>query len=250
MDQEDRNWVSFLSYLVAAGRQHDPGFAPRTSAMLQEIDQSGTTRDEVLEVFLPEFSQIAGGAAFILDDFHVADESADVRFIAQELVAKAPPRLTFVFSSRRRPGIRTGRLRALGELAELGTGDLRFSEDETSDLFRDAYGRPLEQDVMADLTRRTEGWAASLQLVQAALRERSVSETRAFIRQLSGAQAELYDYLAEEVVGDLPRGQQQFLMATSLLQVVTLDAARVVSGGSDKAKVHAFIDESERLGLL
>ena len=28
MDEEDRNWVTFLSYLVAAGREHDAEFAP------------------------------------------------------------------------------------------------------------------------------------------------------------------------------------------------------------------------------
>ena len=96
------------------------------------------------------------------------------------------------------------RLRASGEVAELATDDLRFDAAETGRLFAETFGRQLEPEVLADVTARTEGWAASLQLVQAALRDRSPSEIRRFVRGLSGADQELYDYLAEEVVADLP----------------------------------------------
>src|SRR5436190_1244944 len=143
LDEDDRDWVGFLSHLVAAGREFDPDFAPRTTAML----------------------------------------------------------------------------------------------------------RSLEPDVLSELSRRTEGWAASLTLVQAALRERSPAETRSFVRSLSGARDELHDYLAEEVVGDLPKMQQQFLMRTSILQRVTPELAQVATGLSAN-EVQSMITEAERLGML
>ena len=250
MDQEDRSWVSFLSYLIASGREHEPDFAPRSAAMLQETEPGGATRDEVLEVFLGELPAIAeGGAALILDDFHVADDVADIKLIARQLVARAPERLTVVFSSRRVPAIPVGRLRSHGELVELRTMDLRFSETETTELFRDTYHQPLEGDLLADLTRRTEGWAASLHLVRAAVRERSAIDTRSFIRGLSGATSDLHDYLAEEVVGELSDEHQSFLMRTSILQSVEPDAAQIATG-MDDSTVRELIAESERLGLL
>jgi ATP/maltotriose-dependent transcriptional regulator MalT/DNA-binding SARP family transcriptional activator len=250
MDGEDRSWTSFLSYLIAAGREYEPDFAPRSAAMLQETEPGGPTRDEVLEVFLREMPAIAeGGAALILDDFHVADDVPDIRLIARELVARGPERLSIVFSSRRVPVIPVGRLRSHGELAELRTTDLRFSEAETGELFRDTYRQPLEGDLLADLTRRTEGWAASLHLVRAAVRERSAPETRSFIRALSGASSDLHDYLAEEVVGELSDEHQLFLMRTSILQAVEPDAATVATGMGSEA-VRDLIAESERLGLL
>jgi len=250
MDAEDRSWGSFLSYLIAAGREYEPDFAQRTAAMLRESEPGGPTRDEVLDVFLRELPAISeDGAAVILDDFHVADDVPDIRFIARELVARAPERLTIVFSSRRVPAIPVGRLRSHGELAEMRTMDLRFSEAETGELFRETYRHPLEGDVLADLTRRTEGWAASLHLVRAAVRERSTVETRSFIRALSGATSDLHDYLAEEVVGELPEEHQDFLMRTSILQSVEPEAAEVATG-MDTTTVHGLIAESERLGLL
>ena len=37
LDEEDRNWVSFLHYLVAAGREIEPDFAPATKGLLAEL---------------------------------------------------------------------------------------------------------------------------------------------------------------------------------------------------------------------
>ena len=209
--------------------------------MLSDLATGGPTREAATDVFLRELPKIAEhGAVLILDDFHLVDESPDVRIIARELVARAPERLSIVFASRQTPPIPFARMRAAGEVAEIGTDDLRFDAAETARLFSETYGRDLEPDVLADVTARTEGWAASLQLVQAALRDRSPAEIRRFVRGLTGADQELYDYLAEEVVGDLPDDLQQFLMRTSILQVVTPELAAVVAGldEADTAGVH------------
>ena len=84
--------------------------------------------------------------------------------LASALLNRGPDRMTVIFASRRLPPIPLARLRAAGEVAELGTDDLRFDLDETTALFNVTYGRELEQDVLVDLTRRTEGWVASLDL--------------------------------------------------------------------------------------
>jgi LuxR family maltose regulon positive regulatory protein len=250
LDDDDRDWISFLTHLVAAGREHDPDFAPTTAAMMSDLSTGGPTREAATDVFLRELPTIAEhGAALIFDDFHVVDESPEVRQIVRDLVARAPERLAVIFASRRAPSIPLARMRASGEVAEIGTDELRFDTSETARLFTETYGRELDPDVLVDVAARTEGWAASLQLVQAALRDRSPAEIRRFVRSLSGADRELYDYLAEEVVGDLPDDLQQFLMRTSILQVVAADLAAVVTG-LDPAEVARLGAAAERLTLL
>ena len=250
IDEDDRDWVGFLAHLVSAGREFEPEFAPRTAGILRSLEPGGPTREDAVETFLEELPSIASdGAALILDDFHLADEVADIRSIVRAIVARGPERLSIVFASRRPPSVPVAKLRSLGELAELGITDLRFSDAEMEQLFRETYGRPLEPDVLSDLAQRTEGWAASLTLVQAALRERTPAETRSFVRGLSGARDELHDYLAEEVVGELPGIQQQFLMRTSILQRVTPELAQVATGLS-AIEVQSMVAEAERLGML
>ena len=98
-----------------------------------------------MDVFLRELPTIAPtGAVLILDDFHLVDEAPDMQYIVRELIARGPERLSIVFASRRRPSIPLARLRANGEVAELGTDDLRFDADETARLFSETYGRTLE----------------------------------------------------------------------------------------------------------
>ncbi len=251
LDEEDRNWVSFLNYLIAAGREVQPGFAPATKELLGQLgDATGPGRDAIVGTFARELRSLGdGGAVLVIDDFHLVDDVGDVQVVVRELIARAPERLTLVFVSRRPPALQLARMRTLGEVAELTASDLRFDLDETDRLFRDTYGRPLEPDVLADLADRTEGWAASLQLVHTALRDRDASETRAFIHALTGAHGELYDYLAEEVVGELDAETQLFLMRTSILQSVDQTLGHVVSGFTP-VRARELISAAERLGLL
>jgi DNA-binding SARP family transcriptional activator len=251
LDEEDRNWVSFLHYLIAAGREIEPDFASATKGLLSELGvASGPSRDSIVATFMREL-QVLGqrGAALIIDDYHLVDDVPDIRVVVRELVNRAPERLTLVFVSRQQPTLPLARMRTLGEVAELTATDLRFDLDETERLFRDTYKRPLEPDVLADLADRTEGWAASLEMVHAALRDRSPGEVRAFVHGMTGAHGELYDYLAEEVVGDLDDETQRFLMTTSLLQAVDPTLAEVV-GGFQPIRARELIAATERLGLL
>ena len=96
-------------------------------------------------------------------------------------------------------------------------------------LFRDTYRHPLEADLLDDLARTTEGWAATLRLVETAVRGRPRSEVRAVIRSLSARHGDLHDYLAEEVVGRMPLELQAFLERCSLLHVATPQLAAVAA---------------------
>jgi DNA-binding SARP family transcriptional activator len=250
LDSRDRDWVAFVSHLIASGREHDPSFGPATDALLHGSSGAEPTRETVTAALVRDVMVLGTeGAIFVLDDYHTVDESPDVKAIVGELIAHAPERVTFVFASRRLPSVRVARLRALGEVAELSTDDLRFSEPETDALFRETYGRPLDRDVLGDLSSRTEGWAASLQLVQAALRDRTAGEIRTFVRSLTGAEGDLYDYLAEEVIGGLPEDLQAFLMKVSVLE--TVDPRLVASAAEVESTAAAdYLASAERIGVL
>jgi DNA-binding SARP family transcriptional activator len=250
LDETDGDWVSFIGHLVAAGRIHDDAFGETTYGLLGEIAAGTATRELIVNAFVRDLHGFGlGGGALVLDDYHLVDTSPDVRHVLREILARGPERLAIVVASRRAPVLPLGRLRAQGEVAELTVDDLRFDATETERLFRESYGRALDDDVLAELHERTEGWAASLHLVQTAVRDRSTAEVRDFVRGLSGAEGHLYDYLAEEVLGDLPRETQNFLMRTSILQMIDIDLASLVTGQTPD-ECRAQLEFVERLGLL
>jgi len=250
LDRGDRDWVGFIAHLVAAVRIFVPEFGPATDSLLRETASAAPPLDTVLDAFLRELAGLpSDSTALIFDDFHLVDDAAEIRHIAKELLARAPERLSFVFASRRTPPIRLARLRSLGEVAELSTDDLRFDATETERLFRETYEMRLDPGLIAELSRRTEGWAASLQLVRTALINGDPTEVRAFINSLTGAEGHLYDYLAEEVIGDLPMALQDFLMRTSLLETIDLDLGPIAANLPIEM-ARSLIDEGERLGLF
>ncbi len=250
LDESDRDWTAFMATLVASGRRREPDFGARAASLLADASPGGPRLDAVVDAFLADLAAVPpDGTALILDDIPAVDDVPEIAEILRTMLAGAPERVTFVLSGRRAPSVGLGRLRARGEVAELGTETLRFDQRETDRLFRDVYRQPLAPDVAADLSRRTEGWAASLALVHTAVRGRDRTEVRRFVRSLNGAEGDLYDYLAEEVVGDLDADLQTFLMRTSVLETVTPELAGVAAS-LDETEAKARIARVEAYGLL
>lgn len=250
LDDGDRDWITFLRYLVAAGRACEPTFAPITADLISDISAAGLTMEAIVDVFIRELELLGQRpTVLIVDDYHVVDDIPDIRAIVRQIVRRVPPGVTVVISSRRRPKLPLARLRTHDQLAELSTDDLRFSLEETDRLFRESYRRPLARDLVAALYERTEGWAASLQLVEAAIRDRTPAEARSFIDGLSGGKSELYDYLAEEVVGVLDPDLQRFLMETAVLLRVEPELAAVASARPIE-EAEELLEAATRAGLL
>jgi ATP/maltotriose-dependent transcriptional regulator MalT/DNA-binding SARP family transcriptional activator len=250
LDEGDQSWSGVLSYLIAAGREFVHDFASVTSSLLREIGPNGPTREAVVDTFMREIGALGDQpGVLVIDDVHLVDHADDVGYILRKLIERLPARMSLVLLSRRPPNVPLSRLRGQGEVADLTGADLRFDEDEIERLFRDSYQRPLEPDVLREVSRRTEGWAASLELVHAALRDRPPSETRGFVAELSGSRGEVYDYLAEEVVGDLEPDLQRFLMRTAVLETLEPDLVSLATG-LDPSAVRRHMDEIARLGLV
>ena len=250
LDQEDGDVVTFVRYLHAACREVAPGFGDATAALLRDVGGLGSAPEALMDTLIRDLATLADmPSVLVLDDVHALDRVPEVQRALRDLVMRAPDRFTIVLSGRRRPPVPLARLRTLGEVADLTADDLRFDHAETETLFREAYRRPLDRDTLAALELRTEGWAASLHLVRAAIRDRSDAEVRQFIRGLTAARGPLHDYLAEEVVGDLDPALRSFLMRTALLVEVDGDAA-MAAAQVDATTAEERSVAAERRGLL
>jgi DNA-binding SARP family transcriptional activator len=254
LDASDRHWATFVAYLAAAGLHSGAGFGTATLDAFASSD-SETGRDIVVDALLADFEHLHDQpTALILDDFHLVDDSEDVRYVLSRIVSDAPSSLCVVVSSRRTPQLPLARLRYQGELAELGTEALRFSRQETHELFRDTYGYSLDPDLMDEIDQRTEGWPASLLLVHSSIRDRSESAIRAFVSGLNGARGSLYEFLAQEVLDGLSPPARRVLVRASLLdRVFDSWVAAMFTGEAeppDAKEIEDVLNEAEAGGLL
>ncbi len=129
-------------------------------------------------------------------------------------------------SSRRRARGRTSTClgsASPGDLLEIEGDDLRFRSWEVERLFRDFYRDPVPPGELAVLARRTEGWAAGLQLFHLATRGKSADERRRILGGVGSSTRLLREYLARNVLAELPDELRRFLVDTCVLVRLTGD---------------------------
>ena len=78
-----------------------------------------------------------------------------------------------MIATRIEPPVDVSRLRARGELGEIVSEQLRFSDAEAAALLNDTLELALPAEELQLLSERTEGWAAGLYLAGLSLRDRS-----------------------------------------------------------------------------
>lgn len=182
--------------------------------------------------------------ALLLDEVEVI-QNPDVLDFLQQLIEQLPQGSVIAMASRSTPGIGLGRIRARGQLLEIRPGDLRFTPEEAMAFIRDKRQIPLQDDELAVLYRRTEGWIAGLYLASLSLKDRD--DHAAFIASFSGSNLELAEYLTEDILARQTEDCRMFLMQTSVLEQFCVPLCEAVTGRSDS---RAMIDHLDRTHLF
>lgn len=152
----------------------------------------------------------------VIDDLHTL-AGTPAEGVLERFLECSPPGLRLLAGSRLPPGFNLSRLRVAGSLLELNGEHLRFRTWEVERLFADVYREPLRPDDLAELSRRTEGWAAALYLFHLATRDRPAHERHRTLSQIGSRSRLVGEYLARNVVGGLPPELGTFLVQTSVL---------------------------------
>ena len=244
--------------LVAALEPFDLPWRTAPEALLAQVGEGEAgARRAVAELVNALAATEVPHGVIVLDDLHRVQTPA-VHALLDALIERLPAQWTLVLSTRVEPPLALARLRVADELAEFGQLDLRFDADEANALAIAGSGiggmaSSIDDVLMrriAELYERTQGWPAGLRLCLAALRARP-GQTGA-IGGLSASGSvrighHLFDYLAGEVLDDMPAELHDFLLRCSVLPVLTNTRCAAVSGDPRAAD---RLDEIERRGLF
>ena len=222
-DGWDRDPVRMLRHMEQALHAAVPGIR----GGWETVEDAVTALDDGLQ----------GRTLLVIDDLHTL-ESTDAERALERFIELSPSMLTIVAASRVWPDMNVPRFKVSGELLEIGVDDLRFRSWEVEQLYRDFYGQPLPPEELAALTRRTEGWAAGLQLFHLATQGKPPMERRRLLDRLARPASRLTgEYLSRNVIADLPGELRQFLVGTCVLGRLTGPLCDRILGRSDSAAV-------------
>jgi LuxR family transcriptional regulator, maltose regulon positive regulatory protein len=189
------------------------------------------------------FASMSVPVVLVLDDVHVLRNS-ECRAALSVLADHVPAGSQLALAGRAEPPLRVARLRAEGKILEIGPGDLALTAGEASLLLRNA-GVALGEDDVAELHRRTEGWAAGLYLAALYLREGGPLASAAV--SFGGDDRLVSEYLESEFLGQVSRKQRVFLTRTAVLERMCGPLCDAVLEHNGSATVLADLAQSNLL---
>jgi ATP/maltotriose-dependent transcriptional regulator MalT len=239
LDRADDDPARFWAHVIAALRRVEPAVGDRSLALLPApgVDLVG----EVLPALVDELAAAPAGLVLTLDDYHVIEEPAVHDGVAL-LLERLPGGVRVVVASRSEPPLPLGRMRAGGDLVELGPAELRFSRDETEALLNGVHGLGLDRADVERLNDRTEGWAAGLYLAVLSLSARD--DRHAFVEAFAGDDRYVVDYLGAEVLAEQAAEIRTFMLRTSILDRFNAPLADAVVGTGDAGELLTRIERS------
>jgi LuxR family transcriptional regulator, maltose regulon positive regulatory protein len=233
-DDADANPVRFWAGFIEAPRDAEPGFGADAADLLA---MDGAVSADVTASIANDAAKLPAGSAVVVDDFHYAALAVGAQMT--DLIEHWPADAAqLVVASRMDPALRLHRLRMSGQLCELRDSDLGFSLGDSRKLLA-KFGVGLTDDDLALLHQRSEGWAAALQM--AALSLRSAKDPGQAARALQIRGQAIGEYFAAEVLDRQPPEMARFMLDTSILGELSVEACAAVTGRPDAgALLHAI----------
>src|SRR5215207_3441524 len=218
LDEQDNDPVRLWRHIVEALHL----VAPEEDFGADVRAEMSVTGRRLIETSLPmvinRLAELPRVVVLVLDDYQFVTENdchASVAFFVEHIPANAH----LVISSRTDPPLPLGRWLARGEMNEIRTEQLAFSEDEAGCLLNEKMGLNIGLDNLSTLLERTEGWPAGIYLASLSLRMRE--DKHAFIASFGGTNRYVVDLLGEEVLAGLHEEVKEFLLMTSVLEKMT-----------------------------
>jgi LuxR family transcriptional regulator, maltose regulon positive regulatory protein len=225
-DQPERFWLTFVLALERA--------VPGAFGQIAAAIEVHCLPPEFLGRLLAAWSAVEDPLVIVLDDVHYVrspEITEDLGFVVEHL----PGRSRMLLTSRVDPRLPVSRWRGRGWLAEFRQRDLALTLPETAELFTALGEHRLATSDIERLWRHTEGWVAGLRLAAAGLEDRA--DVAAAVAEFSGRTPVVADLLADELLHRAPQDLLEFLLRTSVADVLDAELCEALSGRCDSADV-------------
>lgn len=166
----------------------------------------------------------------VLDDFEAIDETSTGFQLVKGILDTRFDQLKFFVLSRSIPSFNIPRLKMEHNMFVLTNDDLAFTLDETR-LFFTGKHQPNHSEI-EKIHKSTDGWAGGLVLVSESIRQ--FKDLQNLPDRLS---SEVFDFFSQEIYKTIPEASREFLIKTSILDIIDFEVVHHVFNLPDALKI-------------
>jgi len=231
IQESDRDPFLFLAKLFSSFANGDRKIGEQVLKLMESENRYSFS--ELLTIFINELSQnLFVDTYLILDDFHHVLNQPEIEQIVTSLVDNSPTMFHLILSTRQLPNFKSlTRWRVKGQLKIINRSELAFTKGEIISLFQEKFNYGLSDEQADLILKETEGWAIALQIIWQSLHRGNINMEQVFTQRPITLEA-LFEYLASEVLLQLPADIQKFLLTTSVLNILELEICNLLMGNN------------------
>lgn len=248
LDDTDNDPVKFWRYFIHALAAAIPELPERALPLLDAFPN--ISRETLLDMLLREiddYSLRTGRRLLIaLDDYHAIHDEG-VHESLSYLIDYLPEGAHLVIASRRQAPLKVSKWNARGQSSEITGGELTFTAEETRRFCENTARLSLTPEQVDRIMAWTEGWAAIVQILSVSLEGRDLRSLERLSGTALGGQDQIMQYLAEEVLAQLPDDLRKFLLDTAVPERFNADICDALTERDDSARL---LNELRRRNLF
>ena len=216
LDSSDSEPRTFWTCVIAALNEQCPElFTPLTDYLQSSQDLPIKYVLKALINLLVEFNKCF---VLVLDNYHVI-KNDEVHNDIFYLIEHIPHQLRIILSTRYNSPSPPLLLQSRQQVLTISTNQLRCTGDECRTFLQKMVSTDIPDEMIQQISSRTEGWLVGMQLLGLSLSEHA--NPLSLPEEINGDQRYILDYLTKEVLLQQPQDVQMFLLSTSILENLT-----------------------------
>ena len=240
LDTFDNEPALFFQYLIA-------GLANEIPELMTEQIELDTDNNKNDERFLTLFSSIIQELntklkkelIVVFDDFHLISDPEILRFM-EYFLNYLPTKIHIIISCRYLPNLQLLRLNAAGNVIEILQHDLEFNQSETQELLIAVTQNSTDKSLLTKADKLMGGWALGLSVLKLSLERSHDALTDVALYK---GQNEIFQYIFSEVFESLPQEIREFLVKTSVLNVLTPEACNYMTNTENSSANLIYLEK-------
>ncbi|MDF2869241.1 MAG: ATP-dependent transcriptional regulator [Anaerocolumna sp.] len=244
LDEYDNEPSKFICYLLEAVRKINKNFGSTIEGLMMA---SNLPTVKTVSLYIArELEQLQESFILVLDDYNVIQNNY-INELLQKLFNLVSIR--FVIITRKEPALTFSKWRVEDKLTELNARDLKFARAEIDGFFSRYFNLTLKEQSLEIIEKQTEGWVAGMQLIGLSLTNMESNREEALIKEISGNNRFITEYLMDEVLKNQDEQLRIFLNKTCILKEFNGELCEAVTGMKDSRTILQQL-EKENLFII